>query len=86
MSDKGAFVEHRMAEETSQKHPGGRPRRDDFDPREVKRLRDQAVPWRQIARRVNVWVGTARRAYKEFVENTPADSLAACQNSGGPVL
>jgi hypothetical protein len=70
----------------AEKHAGGRPRRDDFDPQEVKRLRDQAVPWRQIAARLRVGVGTARRSCKELAEDPSADSLTACQNSGGPVL
>jgi hypothetical protein len=59
---------------TNEKRKAGRPRAV-FDPDEVLALRRQGVSFRQIARRLRIGVGTARRAIQSH-----CDSPEACQN------
>jgi len=67
----------------ARKHRGGRPRRTDFDPRQIRELRGlpKPLPWRQIALRFGIGVGTARRAYGKSLERPATNGPEACQNS-----
>ena len=67
----------------TRKHRGGRPRRTDFDPRQIRDLRGlpKPLPWREIARRFGIGVGTARRAYGRLLQRPLTSGPEACQNS-----
>lgn len=67
---------------------GGRPRRTDFDPRQIGDLRGlpKPLPWRQIARRFGIGVGTARRAYGRLLQPPVTRGTGACQNSTAEAL
>jgi len=66
-----AGMEHARRNGTRSGKPVGRPKAV-FDRDEVVRLRNAGLSWREIARKLGIGAGTARRAYKEYLDSQAA--------------
>src|ERR1051326_873034 len=70
---------------TPLRRSSGRPRRDDLDPMEIARLRDEKrLSWRQLARQLRAGSTTVRRLY--VTASSPPAASTPCQNSPGGIV
>lgn len=61
-ASNGTF--HQDTPATLRGRPRGRPRRDDLDPKEIARLREEErLSWRKLAQRLGAGSATVRRLY-----------------------
>jgi len=56
--------------QTAAKHPVGRPRVH-ITPEQVQELRNQGVPWRQVAKTLGIGTATAMRLFRSSAGGRP---------------